>query len=209
MHNTTFSPQKVIQKSPLFPQPPSKTPAKTAKPPLSPGAHFFLKKSCTQPKKLLCLLQPLHHAGQRMLIHRRHRISPYLLDPHAHGLIFNTQPVPSRSLKHIPQPDLLGRNLQFSPTMRTLLLLDQPCFMQQQKGPAYHHSALLQRLCNRCRGMHRIRLTRQHRQHPHAQLKTPTLCHAQKTNTPTPRSNQRIAISTTIFSTAPPCKLLQ
>src|ERR1700680_257094 len=32
--------------------------------------------------------------------------------------------------------------------------------------------------------MHRIRLTSQNPQHPHAQLKPPTLCHGEKANTP-------------------------
>jgi hypothetical protein len=35
--NTTFL-------HPLFPDPPQKTPAKTTKPRLSPGLHFFLKR---------------------------------------------------------------------------------------------------------------------------------------------------------------------
>src|SRR3984885_13648037 len=56
-HFTTFSPQKTIHKSPLFPKHPSKTPAKTAKPRLAPGPTFFRKTCEIRPGYLLFLIR--------------------------------------------------------------------------------------------------------------------------------------------------------
>ncbi len=167
----------------FFHQQTTKTPHRTPKK-SNPRALSGVKKS-TKKIWLLSLLHPLHHPSQRVLIHSRHRIPAHLLDPPRDSPILQRKPIPSRSLKQIPQPDLLRRNLQLRTAMRPFPLNNQPGLMQQQKHPPHHHRALAQRLRNRRRRVHRIRLTRQNRQHPHTQLKPLALCHAQKATTQT------------------------
>jgi hypothetical protein len=75
-----------------------------AKPRFSPGLTTKFNPAN------LFLLHPFHHSSQRVFIHRRHRVRPHLLDPSAHSLILDAQPVARRRLKHIAKPDLLRRD---------------------------------------------------------------------------------------------------
>ena len=60
------------------------------------------------PKKLLRLLQPLHHPRQRVLIHRRHRIPPHLLHPSATALSSTLNQSPAVASNTSPSPICLA-----------------------------------------------------------------------------------------------------
>ena len=106
-----------------------------------------------------------------------------LLHQSGERLVLDRQPLSGSSVKHVAKADLLGRNLQLRAAVRPLALHDQPGLVQQQKRPPHHDGALFQALRNRRRGVHRIRLTRQHRQNPQTQSKTRILCHNKKATT--------------------------